>query len=247
MISRFFIIGLFCSINSLGFTITNQTGWENTNLAINLNPTNCPADILERLDDAFKLWNSVATSSLKLSLGNVTSTTTGAQIRAGQATDAPVVTCDPNMGTTFNEDDNFILGVGTAWSTNNGYLNQGGVVLNVRSGSRANINATDVATRNVVVAHELGHMLGVGHSSSESALMYYSAGSRNTVNLSKDDWDAISYLYPRDEVAKSNLAGGCGLVKNQPPNFPRGIWTLLLMLLPLVYYRVLRSKNYISK
>ncbi len=91
-----------------------------------------------------------------------------------------------------------VLGVGTF----RGNLQIDSVFL--QTGSAVAIAAT--------VAHEIGHVLGLGHSSSEDALMYYAeSGVRESLVLSQDDMHGISYLYPRDELGSDSVFG-CGTV-----------------------------------
>jgi len=56
------------------------------------------------------------------------------------------------------------------------------------------------------IAHEIGHAIGLGHAESNhaEALMYYKTSNLRK-NLSQDDMDGISYLYPVD-------GDGCGLI-----------------------------------
>src|SRR5690606_29136124 len=83
----------------------------------------------------------------------------------------------------------------------------------------------------IILAHEIGHILGLGHSHDESALMYYNASAKEDLNLAQDDIDGITYLYPSDELDGADLAG-CGMVSNGVPPAGGG-WALLLMLLPM--------------
>lgn len=245
---KFIFLFLF-SISSQAFTLsTFQKGWNTKTLSINLNPTNCPSDISERLEDSFKLWNSVPTSSLKLSMGNQASATTTAELNAGTATDVPVVICDTQFSSTVSVDGNSVAGVGFATGTDiKGHISYGGLVLNVQAGMGASLTSMTTTQKNIVIAHEIGHMLGLGHSSSNPALMYYSIGGKEDFNLSKDDWDGLSYLYPRDELGQTNLAAGCGLVKNSSGSGSGPSAALFLLLIPFLYYFQLRYKSIFPK
>lgn len=56
-----------------------------------------------------------------------------------------------------------------------------------------------------ILVHEIGHFLGLGHSSDEDATMYagYEAGDDALRTLSQDDVDAICALYPPDRKVSS--------------------------------------------
>lgn len=103
-----------------------------------------------------------------------------------------------------------------------------------------------------VIAHEIGHAIGLGHSDDKDALMYY-----RTVNqrdrLGQDDMDGVSFLYPMQVDAfgllKGGLLGGCGTIimnNNEPPKDPpfsqMGI-TLAVVVFVGEFARLLRSRS----
>ncbi len=90
-----------------------------------------------------------------------------------------------------------------------GLLQGGLLVLNFESGARANVHTLGSALAAIVLAHEMGHVLGLGHSSDADALMYYSTGTTRKLILAQDDIDGISYLYPRQEPGSGGFLG-CG-------------------------------------
>lgn len=79
-----------------------------------------------------------------------------------------------------------------------------------------------------VIAHEIGHAIGLGHSEDSAALMYYRTVSLRT-NLGQDDVDGVTYLYPMHVDAfglSGGLLGSCGTIQNvsgkdnEPPSNP---------------------------
>ena len=96
----------------------------------------------------------------------------------------------------------------------------------------------------VVAAHEIGHVLGLGHSQDSYALMNYSIGGKDTLNLSQDDVDGMSYLYPRNELKNDKLLGGCGLLHSprKPPTGGERALGIFAMILPLLVWSLFRRK-----
>ena len=69
----------------------------------------------------------------------------------------------------------------------------------------------------IVIAHELGHVLGLGHSADPSALMYPTVSRRGSPVLSLDDLEGLRYLYrPRPEDD-----GGLSCARIAPEDGPR--------------------------
>ena len=99
------------------------------------------------------------------------------------------------------------------------------------------------------VTHELGHVLGMDHSTHPDATMFYSAnkGDINKRTLSQDDMDGLCYLYERNWGEKDEMpdgrvippetkgkGGGCNTgTRNNP--------LILLMIFALLFFRS-RSK-----
>lgn len=197
---------------TLSSSYTKQRGWAQRPLVFHVNRTNCPSDLDDYIQEAMDLWNSVPESSLKLELGSDT-TNTIAQLWAGTASDVPMIACDSNFSVTTSVDGNSIPGVGFLRGTAIDPVENGGLLLNVEAGKTANINSLSRTMVSVVVAHEIGHVLGIGHTSDTSALMYYDATAKKSLSLSQDDRDAVMFLYPRNELTHPALIGGCGMIK----------------------------------
>lgn len=72
-----------------------------------------------------------------------------------------------------------------------------------------------------MVAHEIGHVIGLGHSADVESLMYYSIGPKEHLSLSLDDQNGVSFLYPRNELRNLELFGGCGRIQDsRSDSFP---------------------------
>jgi hypothetical protein len=101
-----------------------------------------------------------------------------------------------------------------------------------------------------VIAHEIGHAIGLGHSEDKAALMYYRTVKLRT-NLGQDDIDGVSYLYPividGFGLIEGGLLGGCGTItdgKNPPkdPPFSQMGITLVILVLMFEILKLFRSK-----
>lgn len=100
-----------------------------------------------------------------------------------------------------------------------------------------------------VIAHEIGHALGLGHTKDTAALMYY-----RTVNqrkrLGQDDIDGITYLYPMaiDAFGLSDgLLGSCGTIstdKKNPPGNPPFFITVVTLGFCILVFEILRLLFY---
>ncbi len=178
-----------------------------------------------------KFWNKVPTSNLQLVPSGFLAHTNN--INDGILCSPTDDTCITNAGAdaipAINEiiiacndrSDNFTSGVLAVTVPNkfDGNKIAGSVIiLNDTAGTGlANLSNSD---KIAVIAHELGHAIGLGHSDDKAALMYY-----RTVNLRKslgqDDVDGVSFLYPM-RIDGMGLLGGCGIVTdgNNPPKDP---------------------------
>lgn len=194
---------------TLSGTDPNLQGWQTKELTFYVNYTNCPsADVMNAaIDSAFALWNGVPTASLKLVRGG-DSTATPAQVLAGTATPVPSIVCDTNFSATIGSSGSNIAGVGGN-STSNSVIVYGGLVLNMEAGANAIFSGMDATSQAFVVAHEVGHVLGFGHSADTKSLMYFDASAKEHLSLSQDDIDGMTYLYPRKELGGDKLMG-CG-------------------------------------
>ena len=232
--------GLFFSPVAQAFTLSYSSalqGWQGTTLSFAVNSSQCgitQAALYSAIDDAIALWNRVPNSRIRLSRGAEV-TTTVAQALAGNAASGlptPLILCDSNMQATFQTGVSPNLDPEPSFTSNNipGVtlplpteltMDYAVLVLNSESGKSARISNLNSTVLRVVIAHEIGHVLGLGHTKDIANLMYFDASERAKLSLSQDDMDGIAYLYPRTELAGNGLYG-CGTVQRSGGTDGRG-------------------------
>lgn len=232
------------ALSATAFTVTipGVFGYTADPVVLHINPTNCPASIVDDTNAAIDLWNSAPTSGLKLELGANTTSDVSTYKDFSFSDTQIVIGCSTN----FNSDKNggcdstcldFTIAVGSAASIGS-HLVKGQVTINMNVGAGGNYANKTSVQKQIVLAHELGHALGLGHTDYEPALMYYNIGSKENLALSQDDIDGITYLYAREETG-DQLPLGCGTVLTGPP-------TVFLMLglfgLPFLFWLFLRIR-----
>jgi hypothetical protein len=201
--------------------------------------TNTLLDWVEEVAETY--WSSVSTSALVLKRGSILSTSinSATTFSAAVALANPgtiLIGCSTNA-TLFTASDTSIGGIGGISSSSNGEI-RGGLLLN----GNGNFSSLSESQQKATLAHELGHAIGIGHSSDPVALMYYSTGAKLQERLTNDDKDAVTYLYPHD-----GPPGSCGTIayvgNSNDKNGPQIMSLLLLMMAMLAYnYRKVKFK-----
>jgi hypothetical protein len=210
-------------VDSLGTPIL---AWADSEIVFDVNYADCPAEITSEqldgaIDSALGVWNSTSMTSLKLKRGDRV-TTTVAQIKVMTGTRRPLIICDAQMGANLNptgapvETQNIPAVAQLLRLDSQGHIAGALVYLNAESGKSANIGNVFQLIPNlltIVLAHEIGHVLGLGHSGDVNALMYYDASAKKQLALGEDDVRGAVYLYPRREIWGAVPFLGCGTVE----------------------------------
>lgn len=236
---------LLFPISSFAFTLGGANnslmrGWNTDSLIFHINAQDCQVteEILKRAtQEAIDLWNSVPGTSISLKLGDAT-TTTVAVAAETTTSGEPVILCDTGFGSSTGLDPNYSSGWG-GFALVGDTIAYGYILLNAQ-GTSASINQLTYRILTIIIAHEIGHVLGLGHSEDPNALMYYDISRRTQLSLGQDDMDGLTYLYPRHEP--SDPIFGCGTLTT-PPSGP-GNSGLLLNILGLGIFVLLISQKF---
>ncbi|MBC7713869.1 MAG: matrixin family metalloprotease [Rhizobacter sp.] len=213
----------FMTINAHAFTLNNSAKlvFSQDEVTVNVAGGFCnnigisDTEFLSIVGDAVdQFWNKAPTSRLKLRQGQIVNLATAYHTdlicTAGtNCTPNPaiavasdiLVTCNNN---TTNFSSSSILGV-TIPNNISGNTILGSIVM-INDTAATQFDTKSRAEKVAIIAHELGHAFGLGHSPVEDSLMYY-ATVTSRVALGADDISGISYLYPKQQPIS-----GCGTV-----------------------------------
>jgi hypothetical protein len=198
------------------------------------NVTDGPEDLLSLISEANeKFWNSIATSEVELLVGsaqNVAASFYTDQICNTGAGCVPAVSsgililCNDN-GTTFNFGGKLAV---TLPNNISGNTIVGSIIAINDTATSAFINLTR-DEKISVIAHEIGHAIGLGHSKFQDSLMY-AENLSGRVALGQDDWDGATFLYPKEQGALAV----CGTI-DTGSNEDSGKYMLSLLALMLIF------------
>lgn len=245
----------FYATTSQAFTFNNNIKlvFNSDEVTVNVadNCTNTGIDANEMLsivgDAVNSFWNKAPTSRLKLRAGSVQ--TVAAIYHSGNIC-VPSTNCEPNPALAVSSGiliacndsvTNFpsasILGITIPNNISGSTINGSLIMINDRSSNQfANKSRPEKVA---VIAHEIGHAFGLGHSPVPDSLMYYATVDSRT-HLGRDDIDGISYLYPKQQPT------GCGTISDinkKRPDFGAGLFIGLFLILGIEALRK-RTKLY---
>jgi len=179
-------MGIFFPVAANAYTTMltnfgNPYRWNKTHIQWYLHPSGCADLSFEKtraaIQAAFDSWEAISCSDMTFEYaGSSTSNVPGAihiyfdPAFSFQGTDGALAYGGPSTGVVFNE---------TYEWTDIAVNGQG--------------NLQDLQA---VATHELGHVLGLSHTTQPNATMYFVGGAMNERNLSDDDRKGLCFLYP---------------------------------------------------
>ena len=169
------------------------------------------------MDGANEFWNKVPTANLNLERGGIFNTSDSkylteklcaedSETSCDSATTVPIVSeiviaCNSNA-TNFPTGDYLALSAPVKLS---GSKIKGSIIL-INDSSNSIFSTLSRKEKVSVLAHEIGHAIGLGHSNKDEALMHYK-NSDSLFSLSQDDIDGVTYLYPNKLDGLTDCSG----------------------------------------
>lgn len=238
----FSIFSIFIFSNVFAFTLTNQqfVRFDNKkDILVHVAQDGCSASggytAQELLDMAMNgaelYWNTVETANIRLARGQILGVnangldTTQFYSEVFSYRNQIVIGCSSAVSSTA-------AAVATSRGSDRNIV---GVVL--FRDATANFGRP-YDTTSAILAHEIGHTLGLGHTTFAHALMQGSGGSLGLYKLTQDDRDGLTYLYPHDKEVGGCL-GSLGTIydvnndddfMNGPLNFIIGLILILFVM-----------------
>ena len=247
---KYFFLSFFLCLNSYAFWLNNSVGarFANSHVKIRVasntgtcSNANTTAEELSSLiaPAVDRYWNTVPTSRLRLSSGGYYQTDNSdfsdgvLCFRGNTECEANAIIVPPASGiviacnseTSENFTSSGILALTLPNFITGRDIHSAVILINDAAGSSfANLNRDQ---KIAVMAHEIGHAIGIGHSEDRAAMMFASVVPKRR-SLGNDDIKAVTYLYPQQYDACGLFTGS--LSDTQPP-----AGHLILMLLGFIF------------
>lgn len=175
------------------------------------------------IDEALQIWNGVPIADIFIFRGahvNVSAS----DVLSGGSPLTPLIVCSSQFSSVTGAPANTVPAATV--TTPDGRMKLAVIYLNSQAEAAANIANIDRKKLVAMLTHEIGHSLGLGHSSQNEAVMYYSIANKPEAVLTQDDMDGLSYLYPRNEFVYEPL--GCAVARDNSGG--SAVWFFVILL-----------------
>lgn len=249
------ILQIFTSLAYATFTLNPDTGrgFKNNNINVIVSNSDCSnagfstARFKDYLEDAVNAyWNSVATSAVNVKIQRVNSSyditgLTFEQSLALTPTNMILAGCNETGAPEFDGGG----GAGSSSILGAAQMSCSGsnckAVLIINAHPTTSVSQLSQKNLEATIAHEIGHALGLGHSSSKLNLMYFSVGGKTQTWLGHDDIQGITYLYPHKEEVSCLLGHMFGTIKtDDDTNFRPPLLMIMSFFMTLLFIQMLK-------
>ncbi len=221
---------LFFFSETRAFTLNNNVGarFDPSEVKVHVeDSSNCAvvnlsnSELLDLAAEAgTRFWNTIATSRLRIKKGNLVMISndyhtgnmcsSGSYITGNCVPDTSLAVSDGILISCNDENNNFgstsVLAAAVPNNISGRDINGAIILINDRPGAQFGLKSRDEQIS--ILAHEIGHAIGLGHSSREHNLMYFSSMS-NRKRVGQDDVDGATWLYPQKQPLS------CGSISHQ--------------------------------